>query len=355
MKITVLISLVGVLLAAAARADEIHLYKGKSKTDIRVTSETYKEVEYSDSRIRGRQVLSASDVKEVVYENFSQRYELANEAMATGAFSKAIDLFESAAANAKGRFEFEQQYGLYNAAECYRAMGEFDKAIVAFDKLLSAVPQTKFYGAVYQRKAECYLAQKNKTRAEEVFKKLREEVKSKGLSPRWDILAEYHILNLNEGSDPSQSLAAYEDLQKRAGTDYPDVANLARWRIGYVLIQQGKIEDARAYFQDIIDERQASDINVVAGAYLGRGNTYVNKANAKPEDFQRALFDFLRVVVHYGDQLGKSTKVAEALYWAGRCLEMRGGTSSSDLAKEYYARVIKDYPSSEWARMAAER
>ena len=344
------------LLAPSLLADEIHLFKGNDLDDVRVVEETFEKVVYTLPGTRAQQSKQADEVKEVVYTRPTTEYELARSALAGGEYSKAIALFKAAAADPPKRNQWETQYSLFNVAECYRGQRKFAEALKAYDELLKQVPTTKFYGEVFLKKAECYKAQGDDNRAKAVYEELRSEVESKGLSKRWEILARYHTLFMNEGADPAAALQAYEDLAAEAGDTFPDVANLARLRIGYVLIKEQKIDEARAYFQEIIDDRQASGEKIVAGAYAGLGNTYVNKEDATPDDFAKALFPFLRVVYHYGEKAGADT-LAEALYWSGRCFEARAENpeASSQRSKELYRRVIKEYPSSVWARRANER
>jgi TolA-binding protein len=47
--------------------------------------------------------------------------------------------------------------------------------------------------------------------------------------------------------------------------------------------------------------------------------------------------------------------VAEALYWGGRCLEARTGEGNVKRARQLYDRCKKEYPTSEWAKLAAQR
>ena len=353
MKVPVSTALFLILAASALRADEIHLYRGKPKLGVTVKEETFKEVVYTMPGVRSNQPIPADQVKEVIYKRRSDTFELAEIAMATGDYRKGASMFEAAAANPPKRGPWEKQYGLFNAAECQRAQGEYDKAIAAYDRLLKLVPDTKFYGDVFERKAQCYLAQRQRSKVRETYEALRNEVKTKGLSPRWDIFAEFQLVLLNEGSDAGRAQQSYEDIQRRAAKDFPDVANMARLRIGYVYIKQGKTEDARIFFQEIIDDRQASAVTVVAGAYTGLGSTYVNQNNPTAKDFETALFPFLRVIYHYD----RTPSLPEALYWAGRCLEMRAQDreANSKRAKGLYRRLMKEYPTSEWARLATER
>jgi TolA-binding protein len=350
-------ALPAVLLCAAARralADDIILLKGEPRTGVTVTDETYEGVIYRQKGIPQPQSYPAAKVREVRYERKSTPYRLAEDAFGARDFSKAVELFKTAAANAKN---WEKQYALFLAAECLRAQGraKLDEAIKAYRDLLEQVPKTKFFGDCYERIAMCQRAQGKLEDAKQTYEQLKGQVTLKNLSPRWDLLADFRLLELSEKANPDAALNGYEELQQKAA-EYPDVANMARLRVGYVMIQKGQIERARKFFDDIIKDRQASDVLTVAGAYNGLGTTYVaGKKEPTSDDFRSALYPFFRTIFHYGDELGPNELVAEALYWGGRCLEARGKENDVKRAKVLYDRCTKEYPTSEWAKLAAHR
>jgi TolA-binding protein len=343
-----------VLAAAAARADEIVLMKGDPKTGVTVKEETYEGVVYTQKGIPQPQSYPASKVKEVRYEKRSTFYNLATEAMAARDFAKAVELFKTAAASAKN---WEKQYGLFNAAECLRGMGKakLDEAIATYRQLLNDAPKTKFFGDCYERIAMCQRAQGKVDEAKQTYEQLKGQVTLKNLGPHFELLADFRLLEMSEKADPAAALNGYDELQKKAA-EFPDVANMARLRVGYVMIQQKKVDRARTYFNDIIKDRQASDVATVAGAYNGLGSTYVaDKETPTPADFDAALFPFFRTIFKYGDELGQSDLLAEALYWGGRCLEARAKENDVKRAKQLYERCTREFPTSEWAKLAAKR
>jgi TolA-binding protein len=338
--------------AAPARADDIHLYRGESRTDVTIVDETYDSVTYKQKGIPSPQELPASKVKSVVYTKApTKEWERAAIAMAEGRLGDASLLFQTAAAKAKN---WEKQYGLFNVGECQRGQRMLDDAIKAYNTLLTEVPKTKFFGDCYEKIAACQRAQGKAADARKTYETLKGQVAQKGLSPRWAAIADFRLIELSEKDDPAAALRAYDELQQKAA-EFPDVANMARLRVGYVMIQQQKIDRARSYFQDIIKDRQASDTATVAGAYNGLGTTYVAKDAPTTEDFEAALFPFFRTIFHYGDELGSNELIAEALYWGGRCLENREGDNNQKRARQLYDRCKSEYPTSEWAKMAALR
>lgn len=354
LRLASLVALAAAAAVPAARADDIILFKGEPKVGVTVTDETYEGVIYRQKGIPQPQTYVAAKVKSVNYDKKSKFYELASDALDAHDLAKAAELFLTAGKNAKN---WEKQYALFNYADCLRGQGKakLDEAIKAYNDLLTEVPKTKFFGDCFERIAMCQRTQGKNDEAKKTYELLKGQVTLKNLGARWDLLADFRLLELSEKADPNGALTGYDELQKKAG-EYPDVANMARLRVGYVFIQKGQIDKARGYFNDIIKDRQASDVATVAGAYNGLGTTYVaGKKEPSLDDFNNALFPFFRTIFNYGDALGTNDMVAEALYWGGRCLEARTGENNVKRARQLYDRCKKEYPTSEWAKLAAQR
>jgi TolA-binding protein len=334
----------------AALADEIVLFKGDTITNVTVTNETYEGLTYKKKGIPAEQPLAAAKVREVRYTGKKSKfYEFGEDAMAVGDLAKAAEFFKTAAAPAKN---WEKQYGLFQVAECLRRMNKLDDAIKAYNELLTAVPKTRFFGDCYERIALCQRALRKQDEAKATFEQLKGQVTLKNLGPRWELLADFRLLELDERSDPKKALAGYQELQTKAA-EFPDVANMARLRVGYVMIQQGQIDKARKFFEDIIKDRQASDTLIVAGAYNGLGSTFISKEKPSNEDFDSALFPFFRTIFHYGDELRGNELLAEALYKGGMCLAARPGENNQKRAKQLFARCKDEFGGSEWGKLAA--
>lgn len=347
---SLLAALLVVATAGALRADEIVLYKGDSQADVTVTAETYEGVVYRKKGIPAPQNYPASKVREVIYTKKSKYYEFGEDALAAGDLAKAAEFFKTAAGPAKN---WEKQYGLFQAAECLRLARKLDDAIKAYNELLTAEPKTRFFGDCYERIAMCQRALGKSDEAKKTYEQLKGQVTLKNLDARWELLSDFRLVELDERADPKGALAKYEELQGKAA-EYPDVANMARLRVGYVLIQDKQIDKARKFFSDIIKDRQASDVAVVAGAYNGLGTTYLAKESPTPADYEQALFPFFRTIFHYGEQLKGSELLAEALYQGGVCLAARAGENNQKRAKQLFSRCVDEFPAtSEWARKAA--
>ncbi len=347
-------SLAALLLAALAvhaRADEIVLFKGETRADVTVTDETYEGVVYRQKGIPAPQNYAAAKVREVIYTKRSKFYGFGDDAFAVGDYAKAADFYKTAAAGAKN---WEKQYGLFNVAECMRLSNKLEDAIKAYNELLTAVPKTRFFGDCYERIAMCQRALRKPEEAKKTYEQLKGQVTLKNLGARWELLADFRLLELLEKSDSKAALTGYQELQGKAA-EFPDVANMARLRVGYVMIDQKQVDKAKKFFEDIIKDRQASasDIAIVAGAYNGLGSTYLAKETPSKADYDAALFLFFRTIFHYGDSLKQSELLGEALYKGGLCLGAREGENNQKRAKILFSRCAEEFPTSEWAKKAA--
>lgn len=350
-----------VLLTAHAAADEIHLFNGKPRKDVTILTETFKEISFRLPSVRQAQTVAAADVKEVVHDSYTDTYIMGLEAMSVGDFKKAAMMFAAEAGDPPARKQWLGQYARFNEGECYRAQRDWDAALAAYDKLLREDPETRFYGDAFIKRAQCYQAQGKMAEAKKAFNDLKGEVGSKGLPKRWTLVADFNLVRLDETRDPQKAFDQYVSLHETAEAQgVKDVANMARLRIGYSLITQDKVTEAKVYFQEIIDDRQASDLMTVAGAYNGLGNTHVASDNPSTKDWNDAMYAFGRTVFHYGDDLqarGDQEMLPEALFWFARCLEEREDNQevNAHRARVLYTRVMKEFGSTEWARKAADR
>jgi TolA-binding protein len=120
----------------------------------------------------------------------------------------------------------------------------------------------------------------------------------------------------------------------------PAMAELDYLR-GQVLLGLGRIDEARASFQGIIDTRKAGEL--VAQALLMRGETYFHQ-----DQFHEALRDFLRVDILYDAPRWQ----AAALLEAGKVYERLDQWAD---AAETYDRLLKKFPVDASAAQARQR
>ena len=128
MRTTATYALVAGLLGAsfgtgAALADTIVLVDGRTLKDVKVTGETYEEIEYTIHN--SKQTEEAANVARISYDRTPSSYKQAEELMNQGQFGEAARAFESAKS---GQQKWVSQYALFYAGECYRAAGDHSGA-----------------------------------------------------------------------------------------------------------------------------------------------------------------------------------------------------------------------------------
>lgn len=337
---------------AAAQRDSIERTDGNMILKVTIIEETIQNVVYRKSGV-GQQRVPSDKVKEVKYYSPSSDYKTAMETYAKEDYATACSLFEEFASNLdpdkKGAL---LAFCMYRAAECRFKMGEWDTARQGFTDFANMNQNHRLYPNALLERVKCYINTGNRDKALGGINTLKGMIDKKGLSEYWKYEVEYWTIFLGESKSPDRALKNYRALFDTVKDSYPDVANKARLRIGRVLIQQKKFEEAESYFGEIIKNRFDADREVVAGAYLGRGTCLIRKAKATNDDFKDALYDFLRVVVHYPDV---GAPQAESMYWAGFCFQRLGGKDSTKRWQTLYRRIKTEWPGTLWAQEAAKQ
>ncbi len=336
-------------------ADTIELHQGKSFLKVKVSKEGLKKVEYRKSGLPP-QSIDSEKVKLVRYDSGGQEYKTAVAALDERAFADAADLFMTVAEETSQ--DVLRAHCLFRAAECLQKAGNWKDAISTFTTFVKENKNHRLYPNALENCAICYLNSRDRDKAEKGFSFLQSKVSELGLSDYWKYTTAYWLIYIKESKQSTdRSLNAYQDLYKQTSRDHPSIANKVRLRIGRVYISSKKYGDALALFNEIIDNRFKSDREIVAWAFMSRGFCTMSMAagmrkGAKAE-FKKALYDLLRVYVHYEDV---GSPQAEAMFWAGKCFQNLG-EDVKDSAKRWrslYNRIQSDWPGSPFAQDAAK-
>lgn len=347
------------LFAGALPADEIRFRDGRKPTaDVTVKDETLKQIEYTRQGLNQPQTLDSQLVKEIEYKNPPDDYKAAVKSLADGDFDTAGKLYLAAAADAERRPGLAAKCH-YLAAEAFRQGGQDQDAIAAYDALIAKFANSRYLPLAEIGKGIVLMHGTDGKRAEAHFTRLKAEAASKGYGERAALEADLRLLMLGEQANPAGVIEAYKKLATQTEATHPEIANLAKLRMGKALIGAQKFDEAKAYFQGILDQRAASPQEIVAGAYNGLGAAIYYSALAKypnaadkqqaaalAADLKLALYNFLRVIVSY-DQV--SEEQPEAMYHAGKCFQHVEGTESQQRSQTLLRRVASEYPNSRWA------
>ncbi len=357
MRSAVVSALAAALLASPiARADEIHFVDGKPPvTGVTVTTETIEKVEYKKKGVNQAQFFAADKVKLVNYERPGDDFEAAVKAEADADFENAANLFKAAANDESRRLGLKAR-AMFEAGSCQRKAGQDAEALKTLDELIATMADSRYVPMALAEKGTTLYEAGKDDEAKRVFTQLKADSAAKKYGEFWSRTAELNLLLLQEVTDLNGAFAGYQALVAATEANYPTISSQAKLRIGRVLVKNGKFDEAKAFFQAIIDNRQTLSREVVAGAYNGLGNALIGAAVAAGGDrvasekgYQDALFTFLRVVAQYEDV---PQEQPEALYFAAQCFKKVKGEDNAQRATRCLNRVVNEYPGTTWAEKA---
>lgn len=276
--------------------------------------------------IAARQVLPNSpDVAELMFFVGESYYDAGDDARATPLYSAASEYAVPEVAERalyKGGFSALRSEDNAAAAKSFEALVErFPKGVLAPESMFlageSLYREGKFEGsAVWLRR----MVKEHPTHGSS----------SKAL----------FRLGLAEGE--LEKWGASADALSTLVSRYPDFPSLTEaelWR-GRALSRRG---DRRAARQSLARVIEADEGVLAAQARIEAGRILEDE-----NDLEGALSEYLKVAVLYGH----AEECAESLVRAGDVLKRSG---SEDRAKERYEEVLKDYPDTEYAKVAKER
>jgi tetratricopeptide (TPR) repeat protein len=333
--------------SAPAHADTItFLVDRKPQVNVSVIDERLDVIEYRLEKVNQKQTVKSDEVAEVVYEGLSEEYLALLDDFKV-AFAKedyksvAQQLVDNALSERRKGLAAQ---GLLKAADAYQFAGEIKAAVETLDRLVKDQPQSRYAPIATLEKGRLLAASGDAANARASFLKLRE------FGERWQIASDLQIQIAEEAKDPAAALEAYRGIVTKAAS-FPSIANEAKLRIGRVMIANKKHSDAIAAFQGILDARQASSRRIQAGAWNGFGAALAAKPDARPEDLKQALYAHLRVITQFDDVPDEQP---EALYRAGKMFQRVEAQDAAMRARQLFSRCQKDYPGSEWAKLAAQ-
>ena len=343
-----------VVLASGIQADTIELKEGKKLLRVKVQNEGLLKVEYKKPGLPD-QFIDSDRVKLIKYDSTGNDYKAASEAFDNGGFAEAAELFTVVADNSESRPVF-RAHCLYRSAESYQKAGDWKNGVSRFTEFANQFSDHRLYPSALENRAICFMNDQELDKAKAAFALFQSKVKEKGLTEYWQHEAAFWMAFIDERDNPSRAQKSYQELYEATKENYPTVANKARLRIGRVLMDSKNYDQALALFTEIVDSRDPNneeEREVVAWAYLSRGNCIMNmpKQGEGKEEFKKALFDMLRVVLHYSD-VGATQ--AEGMFWAGKCFQHLGGQDAAKKWQSLFRRIQREWPETTWAQEATK-
>ena len=142
--------------ATSAAADTIYLTGGEALSDVKVTAESFKLVEYKqDSK---KKTVKTEQVLRLEFSGKSSLVDQADTAAADGQIFDAIASLEEYVKNfiETGRrptFAWEPAYAMYRLIELNREVGDAEHLISAADQLISKRPDSYYVPLAFLAKA----------------------------------------------------------------------------------------------------------------------------------------------------------------------------------------------------------
>jgi len=352
--------LVALLLTGAPRvADTITKTDGSVLADVKIESETLKEVTYREGR--NAQTIPAAEVLSITFSETPTSVDEALAFLQEGDLGSAVGFLDTyvdaqiAKPNESKRFGWAPAYAASKALEIRMQVIDLRGAVSAAKRLIDHYPQSRYLPTAYLQKAnaEAWMGQNDAALA--TLESMAELVSSQELSKRWDLecrLARIRVDKAKVGAGQRTELAA---VGSEAGSAFPTVRGRARVAEGESYIAEAertndtsKAKDLRGKAQRVFEEiaqDASADAETLAGAYSGLGDClfFAGAAADDKNVLKQAAMHYLRVVVNHQEQ---GQYVPKALFYGMRCFDLMGERQRrNDLRRE----LLALYPGTTWA------
>jgi tetratricopeptide (TPR) repeat protein len=345
---------------------------GSKLENVRVLKESLKEIEYRVARVSAPQKVQTANVRSIAYSATPTEYREGLAKLEEGALDLAAGYF-LAAAEDEDATRHVRADARVRQADALNENGNLQEAIEAYDLLLKEHADTRHLARALLGRGKALFRAQRIDEARNAFEALKSEATAKGLGERYVLDAEFHLLwILQQQGKAEQAVKGYEALLARASGSYQGIANKCSVRLGRAKFEAGRLDEARALFQDIIDSRLEMDArDVAAEAFIGRGHCRFGEAQATMDKAEQlavandevkaaavrgdaqdawrsARLDFLRVVVSYPDV---QSAQAEAMYWAAQCyLNLDEAEAQREAGR--LLKSAQRYENSQWGKKA---
>ncbi len=343
--------------AASFAQDRIILKNGKTIPDakasqkIQVVDETIQKVTYRFAGVAAEQGEASARVERVEYGEKIPAYSEALALLRKGDLEDGVEKLNQVAEMTEPNWA--KPYALFQIGEAYREFGEWDKAISAYNKLLTALPKSRFVPEARVDIAVCQFNKRDLAGAKATLQKLKEEAAAKGYPEEWINRAGFWETRMleREGNYP-EAITRYNSLTSKVEKDDPELANLCRLQIGECYSQQKDYKKALDFYKTIVENCPDQAIDLLAGAHLGMGAAYFNQ-----KDYKAAREEFLRVIVLSDQHPSEVAAVAvvAGLYHAAQCFDLVKDNEADVRAQRLYREVVRTYPGSPLAAEARKR
>jgi TolA-binding protein len=292
--------------------------------------------EHPDSRHSGEALFHVGDAK----------YKAKQHAEAVDRYTKALE--KAGTDDLKEKANYMLGYSNHH-------LKKYEDALSAFTTQVDSFPNGTLFGDGLFMQAECLFQLDRFEEALPIYLKCQQRG---GYSDDKQVLTLLHAgQSASQTDDWNQALELLEQITE----SHPDSDSVpeALYEQGWAKQNLGQTEDAKKLYLSVAEKRPRDELGARARFMLGElyfGEKDYAKASA---EFQRVLFGF------GGKQAADDVKnwQAKSGYELGRCNEVRikGAKKPAEKqqfiadAKRYYSTVVKDFPDSNVAKLAAQR
>ncbi|MCA8941822.1 MAG: hypothetical protein KDB80_04615 [Planctomycetes bacterium] len=341
---TIIGCLVGLAIGGSALAqnDVIRWTDGTMTKDVTVTGFTLHEVSFKTRN--NVETRSADRVADLDVEKVKDKFKRAFAAPR----SERVDTFLSVADELKSE-PFLSQFGYYEAAQMLLDNQDYSDAFQILDELEKNCPDSGYKPLRFRAKLDYYLENGQTADFAALAAKYETATQVEAYPKGFKLEATYYrVLARGIAGELSneQLRTEMQQIVREADPNYPVTANRAKTRIADALRLEGKLQEAKQEFEEIVDGSKTPP-SALPAAWLGLAHVYAAMGTpANKEPYRDALLAFLRV---YLDDNAPDGLKAEALFYGAQAASKWGGESSSFYNRVLRARLLNHYPDSSWA------
>jgi len=342
--------------AAPVLADTIYTVDGDLINEVRIQEDGLLEVTYKTKR--SDDSIASDKVVRIEYDRTTELVDTARTAVVEEQYGIAAEDFESylreVGEEGDKRYSWAPAYAMWRLAELNGLMGNPAGVVKWADRVISDAPNSRFVPMAFLAKAQAQYDSGQADAARTTIANLGELVSGKGLSKRWQLEQELHLVLFDDALKGNQRRSRLEALVATTG-DFPTVSNRAYAAVGESLVAAKNFVEAKKVFQNITESPKA-DGRTLAAAYSGLGECLFNEGSTGSDNaaLEAAVLACMRVPVTFPEE---TRYVPKALFYAGRAYQMMTG-EEEDLeeyalrAGKLYVAILRDYPESAWAQQA---
>ncbi|MBN1809283.1 MAG: tetratricopeptide repeat protein [Planctomycetes bacterium] len=330
------------LLSGILGADEIILENASHRGV--VTIDDCKSVEIRSAEGSGTLTFEQDKVKQVIYQQTPPAFTSAQSAARLGNYEGAADGYEEALNQRHN--PLLTQYILYGMGDAYARIGDVDRALEIFGRLLKEHPRTKFLYNTIDTSIHLKIQKQDWDGAKDLLPPLKEVDPDNAA-----YLSAFIQENQGKFNDAIRSYS-----RVAAATDGVNDAIYSQAKSGELrcAFKLDKFNDVRTVANDILSRGEGTPAETLASVYYYLGQIEMKQGRTDIDKLTKALDSFVRVFVLY-DRPSTRAIAAEACYHAGELCEHISTKDQPQLKKEgkrIFAYCASKYTGTSWAERA---